>query len=126
MTPGTAKRSQRAAVFMASIALGWLAMGCGYTLVKKTDLQAKRLADDSARIETLQQQLTALRVQHQADSARYAAVVKQMQAMQPVPATKSDSLLHAREQEIQALRDQLAKVNTEMERIKRRLANPQS
>jgi hypothetical protein len=56
---------------------------------------------------------------------RTAMVVQQVKLAQlPKPINGRDTLVVTREEEVAALRDQLAKANAELERIKKRLANP--
>ena len=103
------------------------ASGCGYRIVRNSDVTALRFARDSATISSLGQQLAALRLQSRADSMRLenelAAQRAAAAAIPPAPAP-SDTALKARTAEVAALKDQLAKVNAELDRIKRRLANP--
>lgn len=47
-------------------------------------------------------------------------------AAQPARSAKSDTVFVSREAEIAELKDQLAKANAELDRIKKRLANPKS
>ena len=56
---------------------------------------------------------------------RTALVIQQVrQAQMPKQATGKDTVFISREEEVAALRDQLAKATAELERIKKRLANP--
>ena len=56
---------------------------------------------------------------------RTALVIQQIKLAQlPKPINGRDSVSISREEELVALRDQLAKANAELERIKKRLANP--
>jgi len=117
----------KAMSFVATAAL--LTSGCGYKLVRNSDVIAKRLAADSASIASLEQELAALTLRSRADSLRLAnELAIQTAAAAAVPpapvAPPSDSLLKARTAEITALKDQLTKVSAELDRIKRRLANP--
>lgn len=111
-----------------ALAAALLSTGCGYRIVRNSDVTAKRFAQDSASIGALEQELSALRLRCRADSVRLAndlAIQTAAAAAQATPATApSDSLLKARAAEIATLKDQLAKVSTELDRIKRRLANP--
>lgn len=106
-----------------------LSSGCGYRIVRNSDVTSKRFEQDSASISSLEQELDALRLRCRADSLRLvndiAVRTAAAAAIQtaPAPAT-SDSLLKARAAEIATLKDQLTKVSTELDRIKRRLANP--
>jgi hypothetical protein len=62
----------------------------------------------------------------QAEVLRRTALVLQSvrQAQVPRQVNGRDTVFISREEEIAALRDQLAKANAELERIKKRLANP--
>jgi hypothetical protein len=62
----------------------------------------------------------------QAEVLRRSALVIQSvrQAQAPRQVNGRDTVFISREEEIAALRDQLAKANAELERIKKRLANP--
>ena len=62
----------------------------------------------------------------QAEVLRRTALVIQSvrQAQAPRQVNGRDTVFISREEEIAALRDQLAKANAELERIKKRLANP--
>ena len=56
---------------------------------------------------------------------RTALVIQQVrQAQIPKQVTGKDTVFISREEEVAALRDQLAKANAELDRIKKRLANP--
>lgn len=56
---------------------------------------------------------------------RTALVIQQVrQAQIPKVVTGKDTVFISREEEVAALRDQLAKANAELDRIKKRLANP--
>lgn len=56
---------------------------------------------------------------------RTALVIQQVrQAQMPKLVNGRDTVFISREEEVAALRDQLAKANAELERIKKRLANP--
>jgi hypothetical protein len=105
-----------------------LSSGCGYRIVHNPDITAKRIATDSATIAALQQQLSALKVQCLADSVRLESELAAQRAaaavVVPPPPAVPDSLSKARAAEIVSLKDQLAKVSAELDRIKRRLANP--
>jgi len=96
---------------------------CGYTLVKKNDLRFQRYATDSVRIANLETEATQLRVRIRSDSAKIVALTAKATTVLP---TSQDSVIRARDEEIASLRDQLAKAQTELDRIKRRLANPRS
>ena len=62
----------------------------------------------------------------QAEVLKRTALVIQMvrQAQMPKQVNGRDTVFISREEEVAALRDQLAKANAELERIKKRLANP--
>ena len=62
----------------------------------------------------------------QAEVLRRAALVIQAvrQAQVPKQVNGRDTVFISREEEVAALRDQLAKANAELDRIKKRLANP--
>jgi hypothetical protein len=62
----------------------------------------------------------------QAEVLRRTALVLQSvrQAQIPRQVNGRDTVFISREEEIAALRDQLAKANAELDRIKKRLANP--
>src|SRR5690242_13876907 len=88
--------------------------GCGYTLVRKRDAVPRRLAANSAQIVSLQRQIAALQAQCRADSARYT----QLTQLKPnTVSTVSDSLLRAKDDEIASLRDQVSRLNVELDRI---------
>lgn len=110
-----------------TLATALLTSGCGYRLVHNSDVTAKRFAQDSVTIDSLTQQLEALRQQCHADSMRLEsdlAASRAALAAVPPPIPYPDSLLKARATEIAGLKDQLAKATAELDRIKRRLANP--
>ncbi|HXF25057.1 MAG TPA: hypothetical protein VN602_11080 [Gemmatimonadaceae bacterium] len=116
-------------VYALAIAAAAASSGCGYRIVHNPDLVAKRVAMDSSTIVALQQQLSSLRVQCLADSVRLegelgAARAAAAATVVPPPPPVSDSVSKARAAEITSLKDQLAKVSAELDRIKRRLANP--
>lgn len=104
--------------------------GCGYRIVRNSDLTAKRIVQDSASISSLQQELSALTLRCRTDSVRLAnelalqTAAAANPAIPPPAVPPPDSLLKARATEIATLKDQLAKVTTELDRIKRHLANP--
>ena len=62
----------------------------------------------------------------QAEVLRRTALVIQQVRQAPIPkqVTGKDTVFISREEEVAALRDQLAKANAELDRIKKRLANP--
>ena len=113
-----------------AISSALLSSGCGYRIIRNSDVTAKRFAADSATMHSLEQQLSALRLQCRADSLRMSndlaaeRAAAAAAAAAPPPSSSSDSLLKARSTEIAMLKDQLTKVSAELDRIKRRLANP--
>ncbi|MEO6864748.1 MAG: hypothetical protein ABI229_04790 [Gemmatimonadaceae bacterium] len=112
-----------------AVAAALMTSGCGYRLVRNSDVTAKRLVADSASIASLEQELAALTLRSRTDSIRLAnELAIQTAAAAAVThapvAASSDSLLKARTAEIATLKDQLTKVSAELDRIKRRLANP--
>lgn len=125
------RNTPRLALVALLAAAGTLAMsGCGYRLVRGTDLRVKKLTADSAAMVTLQQQIVALQMKCHADSVRAATdratLEKTVADRAAAPPPVTDSALKARDAEIATLKDQLSKANEELERIKRRLANPRS
>lgn len=101
--------------------------GCGYAVVRNRAAMTTELAADSVRIRSLQEQLSVLSARCRADSLQLAT----LRAAPPRPVASpttpaADSILRARDAEITTLRDQLTRANAELERIKRRLANPRS
>jgi small-conductance mechanosensitive channel len=117
--------SARACIAIAAAAL--LSSGCGYRLVRNPEVTAKRFAQDSVTMDSLVQQVAALRQQCRADSTRLEgelAASRAALAAMPAPVPYPDSLLKSRAAEIAGLKDQLAKTSAELDRIKRRLANP--
>jgi septal ring factor EnvC (AmiA/AmiB activator) len=103
--------------------------GCGYRIVRRDDLRVQKLTADSAAMVTLQHQIVTLQMKCHADSVRAAtdrAALEKSIADHPVAAPVTDSTLKARDAEIATLKDQLTKANAELDRIKRRLANPRS
>jgi chromosome segregation ATPase len=114
-------------LFTVAISAALMSSGCGYRIVRTSDVTAKRFAQDSASIATLQQQLTTLQARCRADSVRLEhdlATQHAAAAAVPLQTPQNDSLLKARTAEIATLKDQLTKVSAELDRIKRRLANP--
>lgn len=113
-----------------AISSALLSSGCGYRIIRNSDVTAKRFAADSATMHSLEQQLSVLRLQCRADSLRMSndlaaeRAAAAAAAAAPPPSSSSDSLLKARSTEIAMLKDQLTKVSAELDRIKRRLANP--
>ncbi|MEO6866016.1 MAG: hypothetical protein ABI229_11225 [Gemmatimonadaceae bacterium] len=116
------------AVLTLAISTALVSSGCGYRIVRNSDVTAKRFVADSATMHSLEQQLNALRLQCHSDSVRMANDLAAQRAATaappPPPAPPSDSLLKSRTAEIATLKDQLTKVSAELDRIKRRLANP--
>lgn len=100
------------------------ASGCGgYVWVKKSDLnKPPKVIVDSAQVLALRQQLADLEASRRADSVKYETAL----AAATRPIGVSDSVLKARDADIAALKDQLTKVQAELDRIKRRLATPRS
>jgi hypothetical protein len=98
--------------------------GCGgYVWVKKSDLdKPPKVIVDSAQVLALRQQLADLEASRRADSVKYATAL----AAATRPIGVPDSVLKARDADIAALKDQLTKVQAELDRIKRRLATPRS
>ena len=75
----------------------------------------------------LQNQIADLRARYHADSTRWAAELAVARAVVPPPAPQvSQDSLKARDAEIAGLKDELAKANAELDRIKRRLASPRT
>jgi len=96
-------------------------------VVHDTGVTARRFAQDSVTIDSLHQQLAFLRQQSHVDSLRLEtelASARAALAAVPTRVPYPDSLLKARAAEIAGLKDQLAKTTSELDRIKRRLANP--
>ena len=73
---------------------------------------------DSTAVMMLRQQLASLQARFRADSIK-ASEMRRVSISQ-------DSVIKLRSQEIDNLKDQLTKATDELERIKRRLANPRS
>lgn len=61
-----------------------------------------------------------------AQSLKLAATVAQQTTSPTTAVTPDKDAMKSRDEEIASLRDQLAKVNAELERIKKRLANPKA
>jgi hypothetical protein len=61
-----------------------------------------------------------------AQSLKLAATVAQQTTSPTAVVTPDKDAMKSRDEEIASLRDQLAKVNAELERIKKRLANPKA
>jgi outer membrane lipopolysaccharide assembly protein LptE/RlpB len=116
----------RPALLAAALTAALMSSGCGFRIVRNADVSAKRFAQDSASIATLERQLTTLSLQCRSDSTRLEkdlATARAAAAVQLAP-PPSDSALKARTAEVAALKEQLTKVTAELDRIKRRLANP--
>lgn len=117
------------AVLLAGAALT-TSSGCGYRLVRNNDMHVQKLIADSAAMVTLQREIVSLQMKCHADSVRAATdrvtLETALAARQTAPLPLTDSTLKARDAEIASLRDQLTKATAELDRIKRRLANPRS
>jgi hypothetical protein len=98
--------------------------------------RAMYLVDPANRTASIAQGIRALDIYLATDGAiwyrpqaevlrRTALVIQQVrQAQAPKVVNGRDTVFISREEEVAALRDQLAKANAELERIKKRLANP--
>ena len=98
--------------------------------------RAMYLVDPANRSASIAQGIRALDIYLGTDGAiwyrpqaevlrRTALVIQQVrQAQIPKQVNGRDTVFISREEEVAALRDQLAKANAELERIKKRLANP--
>ncbi len=77
-------------------------------------------------MSNLRTQLVTLQTRCRADSVRLESMLVAQRATASLPplTPEADSLLRARTLEVATLKDQLAKVSAELERIKRRLSNP--
>lgn len=121
-----ARALHRATVAAATLTAALALPGCGYSIVRHNDLRVQKLLADSVAIATLETQIAAWRAQCRADSVRAAgerAALERAFAGRATTATAaSDSTLRARDAEVAALRDQLAKANAELDRIRRRLS----
>lgn len=60
-----------------------------------------------------------------AESLKLAATTSSLATLTPTPVVDKDAM-KSRDEEIASLREQLAKANAELERIKKRLANPKA
>ena len=103
--------------------------GCGYRIVRSNDMRVQKLTADSAAMVNLQHQIVTLQMKCHADSVRAAtdrATLEKTMTDRVASAPVTDSTVKARDAEIAALKDQLTKANAELDRIKRRLANPRS
>ena len=107
---------------VALLAAGTAASACGgYTWVKKSDLESRtRIVVDSSQIMSLRARIDTLEARNRADSVRYAM------AKPPIITGIPDSVLKARDAELAAVKDQLAKATAELDRIKRRLSTPRN
>jgi len=98
--------------------------------------RAMYIVDPANRTASIAQGIRALDIYLATDGAiwyrpqaevlrRTALVIQQVrQAQMPKQVTGKDTVFISREEEVAALRDQLAKANAELDRIKKRLANP--
>jgi hypothetical protein len=98
--------------------------------------RAMYLVDPANRTASIAQGIKALDIYLATDGAiwyrpqaevlrRTALVIQQVrQAQMPKQLAGRDTVFISREEEVASLRDQLAKANAELERIKKRLANP--
>ena len=98
--------------------------------------RAMYIVDPANRTASIAQGITALEIYLKTDGTiwyrpqaevlrRTALVIQQVrQAQIPKQVNGRDTVFISREEEVAALRDQLAKANAELERIKKRLANP--
>ncbi len=125
------KLSKRRSAIVLLCAIGAAASsGCGYRIVKRTDVTARRFAADSASMLSLAQRIQVLSAKCRADSLRMSAAIALAATTTAVPTrvvpatVVPDSLVRARDTEIATLREQLTRANAELDRIKRRLANP--
>ncbi len=74
---------------------------------------------DSSAVMMLRQQLASAQSRYKADSIRMSNQLSKTIAIQ-------DTALRNRDSEITSLKEQLAKATAELDRIKRRIANPRS
>jgi len=98
--------------------------------------RAMYIVDPANRTASIAQGISALDIYLKTEGAiwyrpqaevlrRTALVIQQVrQAQMPKQVNGRDTVFISREEEVAALRDQLAKANSELERIKKRLANP--
>jgi septal ring factor EnvC (AmiA/AmiB activator) len=125
-------RWQSARLFVATIlatASVAAVSGCGYRIVRRDDMRVQKLTADSTAMVTLQHEIVALQMKCHADSVRAAtdrAALEKSITDHPTLPPPTDSTVKARDAEIATLKDQLTKANAELDRIKRRLANPRS
>jgi uncharacterized protein involved in exopolysaccharide biosynthesis len=102
-----------------------MVMGCASTPPTQTVVVPRRLAADSVEIVSLRRQIDSLQIQHNADSVQYVVLqVRLDSVVAQVPVGTPDSVVKAKDAQIAALQDQVAKLSQELERIKKRLANP--
>lgn len=127
-TPPSSRTLRRLAGVAALLVGGVGSTGCAYRIIRRDDIRVRRFAADSAALVSLQKQVIAIRAQCRADSVRAATDRAALdRALADKPGTPvSDSTVKARDAEIATLKDQLAKANAELDRIKRRLATPRS
>lgn len=124
-----APRTLRGLAGVAVLLLGGVgSTGCAYRIIRRDDVRVRRFAADSTALVSLQKQVIAIRAQCRADSVRAAsdraALDRAMAEKAGTPL--SDSTVKARDVEIATLKDQLAKANAELDRIKRRLGTPRT
>lgn len=128
----TLVRSHSARLFVAAILASASVVavsGCGYRIVRGDDIRVQKLTADSAAMVTLQRQIVTLQMKCHADSVRAAtdrAALEKSITDHATLVPPTDSTVKARDAEIASLKDQLTKANAELDRIKRRLANPRS
>lgn len=124
--PRTLRRLAGVAVLLLG---GFGSTGCAYRIIRRDDVRVRRFAADSAALISLQKQVIAIRAQCRADSVRAAsdrAALDRAMAAEKAGTPPSDSTMKARDAEIATLKDQLAKANAELDRIKRRLGTPRT
>ena len=120
-------RTFRRLAGVAVLLLGGLgSTGCAYRIIRRDDIRVRRFAADSAALVSLQRQVITMKAQCRADSVRAAAdrAALDRATADTAAAPVNDSTVKARDAEIATLKDQLAKANAELDRIKRRLATP--
>lgn len=124
-SPRTLRRLAGVAVLLVG---GLGSTGCAYRIIRRDDIRVRRFAADSAALISLQKQVISIRAQCRADSVRAAAdrAALDRAAADKAAAPLNDSTAKARDTEIATLKDQLAKANAEIDRIKRRLATPRT
>jgi len=118
-------RADSVAAFIAVLALA-APTGCSRALARENVALTRHVAADSASLRALQQQIAVLQAQCRADSITIESdrAAQRALASQAAASPAPDSLVRARDAQIATLKDQLAKANAELDRIKRRLANP--